>query len=167
MRTAIYIDTNNIHKGFTKRCIDIDYEKFRIWLSQKYNTEQVRAFIGYIEENKNIYNLLTDYGYKITHKVTRKVKNKYKGNCDAEIVLKIVSDYYEKDYDRYVIGSSDGDFGCVVSFLMEKGAKVAILTTSIDECSILLKKESVSIIDLDQHYHKFSKMKKPAIKDAS
>lgn len=123
--------------------------------------------MGYIEGNKNIYDSLTMCGYKIIYKNTRKVNNKYKGNCDAEMVLKIISDYYENNFDRYVIGSSDGDFSCVVSFLKEKLKKVAVLTTSIDECSILLKKESVSIINLDQHYFKFSKMKKPTIEDAS
>jgi uncharacterized LabA/DUF88 family protein len=80
-----------------------------------------------------------------------------KGNCDAELVLKVVSDYYEENFDSCVLLSGDGDFSCLVNFLARKKALCALIVPSEARCSLLLKRAWQSIVTLDKHYKKFSR----------
>ena len=41
-----------------------------------------------------------------------------KGNCDAELVLQAMIEYL--NYDKAVIVTGDGDFYCLVKYLVEK-----------------------------------------------
>lgn len=79
-----------------------------------------------------------------------------KGNCDAELVLKTVSDFYEKAFDKCILITGDGDFGCLVEFLKNNNALDSVLSPDEKKCSILLKNKNVSILFLNDLYHKFS-----------
>ena len=81
-------------------------------------------------------------------------KMEIKGNCDAELVLRMVSDFYENKTNNFIIVSGDGDFGCVVNFLIEKEQQVSVLSPDKDKCSFLLRKTKAKIIFLNDHYHK-------------
>lgn len=74
----------------------VDYLILKKWLSQKYQTEEIYVFVGYIKANSELYSVLERYGFKLEMKETKKIRGKYKGNCDTEITLKIVSDFYKK-----------------------------------------------------------------------
>lgn len=78
-----------------------------------------------------------------------------KGNCDAELVLKVVSDFYEKSFDAFVIVTGDGDFRCLIDFLTEHKCDVCLLAPNKQKCSILLKRTNVPMINLAEHFHKF------------
>ena len=54
----IYIDGANLHKSAKELGFRIDYRRFRIWLSQKYNVESFYLFMGYIEQNAKTYEYL-------------------------------------------------------------------------------------------------------------
>jgi uncharacterized LabA/DUF88 family protein len=74
-----------------------------------------------------------------------------KGNCDADLVLRVTQDYYEKKYDGAVIVSSDGDYSSLVKFLHEQGKLKQILSPAPEaRCSILLKKTNAPITYLNQ-----------------
>jgi len=47
-----------------------------------------------------------------------------KGNCDAELVLKTTSDFYTKSFERCLLVTGDGDFGCLVEFLRDNSSFV-------------------------------------------
>jgi Ribonuclease G/E len=82
---------------------------------------------------------------------------------DAELVLKMVSDYYEHSFTKAIIISSDGDYACLVKFLKEKNAFEALISPS-QKCSYLLKKLNVPILYLGTQKHKLenaSKRKSP------
>ncbi len=79
-----------------------------------------------------------------------------KGNCDAELVLKTISDFYTKAFDKCMLVTGDGDFGCVVEFLAGNSALGGIIAPDRKKCSILLKNKNIEITFLNEHYHKFS-----------
>ena len=112
--------------------------------------------MGYIEHNLKTYEYLRDCGFEMIFKKTLFVGNNTKGNCDAEIVLKIVSDFYEKSYDECFLITGDGDFGCVVEFLRDRGVFNALISPDERKCSLLLKNKNIEILFLDRHYSKFS-----------
>ncbi len=158
MTVHIYIDAANLHKSSRRLGFEIDYRKFYMWIRQKYEADRVYMFFGFIDKYVNLYSRLREHGYILMFKETIvTIDGEVKGNCDAELVLKVVSDYYEKNFDTCVLLSGDGDFSCVVSFLAKKGALHALVVPSEARCSALLKRAWQSIAPLDKHYAKFSR----------
>ena len=153
----IYIDGNNLSRGAKELGFEIDYKKFCGWLRQKYNPEYIYLFIGLIPERVEFYNHLQEFGFTLVFKQTISVSGVVKGNCDAELVLKVVSDFYTKSFDSCIIISGDGDFGCLVEFLQKNNVIDRIITPNKNKCSILLKNKNTEITFLNEQYHKFSK----------
>jgi len=79
-----------------------------------------------------------------------------KGNCDADLVLKAVSDFYEKHFEQAVLVTGDGDFACLVEFLMEKQKLKSVIAPNSKKCSYLIRKIQVPLVFLDQLEHKLS-----------
>ncbi len=153
----IYIDGNNLYRSAKKLGFDIDYKKFRGWLRQKYGVSNVYLFIGLVPERVKFYEHLQSCGYVLIFKQTVSVGEKIKGNCDAELVLKTVSDLYTKSFSKCILITGDGDFGCLVEFLKENNAIERILSPDENKCSFLLRNKNVEITFLNDLYHKFSK----------
>jgi uncharacterized LabA/DUF88 family protein len=61
-----------------------------------------------------------------------------KGNCDAELVLQAMIDY--SNYTQAIIVTGDGDFYCLVKYLMNHNKLARVLAPSSANCSTLLKK---------------------------
>ena len=152
----IYIDGNNLYRSAKELGFEIDYKKFRGWLRQKYNPSSVYLFIGLVPERVKFYEHLQSCGYILVFKQTVSVGEKIKGNCDAELVLKATSDYYEKIFSSCILITGDGDFGCLVEFLKEKKSTSQIIAPDKKKCSFLLRNKNVEITFLNEHYHKFS-----------
>ena len=150
MKTVAFIDGANLHKGVLDLGWNLDYGRFRIFLKDNYGVEKAYLFLGLIPKNAELYTKLQDAGYILVFKETIYSKSgDIKGNCDAELVLKTVSDFYEKEYDRAVIVSGDGDFACLVKFLVEKNVFEILLAPHNKKCSILLKRASAKITFLN------------------
>lgn len=152
----IYIDGNNLYRAASERKFKIDYKKFRGWLRQKYNPDRVYLFIGLVPSRVEFYNYLQMCGFILVFKQTISVEGVVKGNCDAEIVLNAVSDFYTKAFDKCILITGDGDFGCLVEFLKSNSAIDSVLAPDERKCSLLLKNKNVPILFLNKHYHKFS-----------
>lgn len=153
----IYIDGNNLYRGAKELNFDIDYKKLRGWLRQKYNANVIYLFIGLVPDRVKFYERLQECGYILIFKQTVSVGGSIKGNCDAELVLKVTSDFYIKAFDKCVIVSGDGDFGCLVEFLQNNAVLERIIAPDKNKCSILLKNKNTEITFLNDEYHKFSK----------
>ena len=67
---------------------------------------------------------------------------KIKGNVDAELVLQSMIEY--NNYDKAIIVSSDGDFNCLIKYLLKKNKLLVLLTPNFYKCSVLLKKTLLS-----------------------
>lgn len=152
----IYIDGNNLYRAAKELGFEIDYKKFRGWLRQKYDPAAVYLFIGLVPSRTSFYEHLQECGFILIFKQTISVGGVVKGNCDAELVLKTVSDFYTKAFTSCVLVTGDGDFGCLVEFLQNNKAVDRIIAPAEDRCSILLKNKNIGITFLNEHYHKFS-----------
>ena len=151
MITNVYIDGNNIHEGILYLGWRLSYKRFASFLRFKYGAHKIYIFLGLIPANTKLYQDLQEWGYTIVFKpIVPDGNGKVKGNCDAELVLQAVSDFYERKCDSAVLVSSDGDFACLVNFIKEKGTSVSILCPEPKSCSILLKRTGVSITYLDE-----------------
>ena len=91
------IDAQNLHLGIRSCGWDIDYRKLRVYLKNKYNVVQVYIFIGHVSGNEKLYTFLQKCGFILIFKPTLQVKKGriiiVKGNVDAELVLKCMTQY--------------------------------------------------------------------------
>ena len=152
----IYIDSNNLYRSAKELGFEIDYKKFRGWLRQKYSPVNVYLFIGLVPDRTKFYEYLQECGFILIFKQTISVEGKIKGNCDAELVLKTISDFYTKSFTSCILITGDGDFGCVVEFLKENKAITTVIAPDKNKCSILLRNKNTELTFLNEHYIKFS-----------
>ncbi|MEK7563972.1 MAG: NYN domain-containing protein [Patescibacteria group bacterium] len=152
----IYIDGNNLYRAAKELGFEIDYKKFRGWLRQKYNPENIYLFIGLVPNRVKFYEYLQECGFILVFKQTISVDGRIKGNCDAELVLKNVSDFYTKAFNSCILITGDGDFGCLVEFLEQNKSLTCVLAPDKNKCSILLRNKNIELTFLNDHYHKFS-----------
>ena len=144
-----YIDGANLHKGIKSLGWQLDYRVFRRWLEQKYNIEEVYLFIGLVPKHKDLYTFLQKCGYILVYKeVTYDGDGKVKGNCDADLVLNVMRDFYERNLKEAVLVTNDGDYSSLVTFLKEKEVFRALLSPS-NSCSFLLRKLNIPIVYLN------------------
>ncbi len=150
-----YIDGANLHKAVESNGQHLDYYRLRVWLSEKYNISKVFLFIGYIPKNYELYFYLEKIGFILIYKeVVIDRAGKMKGNCDADLVLRTVQDYFEDSFSKAIIISSDGDFSCLVRFLKDRSA-FQVLISPNRSCSYLLKKLNIPIDYLANHPNLF------------
>ncbi|HCA66966.1 MAG: hypothetical protein A2249_00745 [Candidatus Jacksonbacteria bacterium RIFOXYA2_FULL_44_7] len=135
-----YIDSQNLHLGVQSLGWELDYKKFRRYLTEKYRVATAYLFIGYIPENQDLYGSLQKSGYILKFKPVLSNKDgSHKGNVDADMVLQIAIDYYEKSFDKTIIVTSDGDFYSVVKFLYDRGKLYKVISPYSKTCSSLLR----------------------------
>jgi len=139
LKNYAFIDGQNLNLGIKDQGWKIDLKKFRVYLTEKFNVKRVYYFIGFIEGNNVLYKSLQEYGYLLIFKPTFQGRDgEVKGNCDAELVLQVMIDFNE--YDKAVIVSGDGDFGCLVSYLIDKKKLGMVIAPDYKKCSWLLRK---------------------------
>lgn len=152
----VYIDGNNLYRAATELGYKIDYKKMRGWLRQKYDVANVYLFIGLIPSRTKFYQYLQECGFILMFKQTVSVQGKIKGNCDAELVLKCVSDFYIKSFEGCIIVTGDGDFGCLVEFMKNEKVLHTVIVPDENKCSILIRNKNNDVVFLNDLYHKFS-----------
>jgi len=134
-----FIDSQNLNLGVQELGWRLDWKKFRIYLKHKYKVERAYLFIGFVEDNGNMYRLLQSYGFILVFKPTLKDgKGNIKGNVDAELVLHSAAIEFN-NYDKAVIVSGDGDFKCLHNFLKSKNKLLNIIIPNPYSESSLLK----------------------------
>jgi len=164
VKNIAYIDAANLHKGIRDSGWELDYQRFRVWLADKYDIGIAYLFIGLVPDKKDLYTRLQEIGYVLVYKeVTYDGAGKVKGNCDTDLVLKAVVDYYEKHSEKAVLVTSDGDYAGLVKFLREKDSFLSLISPHV-KCSYLLRKLNIPIVYLETQKYKLDtgdKKKKP------
>ena len=80
IKTIVYIDGANLHKGTEELGWKLDYKRFRIWLTEKYNTSSAKIFIGKIPTYRDIYDNFKESGFELVFKeITYNQEKKIKG----------------------------------------------------------------------------------------
>ncbi|MEA2064854.1 MAG: NYN domain-containing protein [Patescibacteria group bacterium] len=134
-----FIDSQNLNLGIQSLGWKLDYKKFRIYLKEKYKITTAYMFIGYIQNNQDLYSFLQKIGYILVFKPTLPDKDRnIKGNVNADLVLRVMIDY--KKFDKAVIITSDGDFYSLIKYLYKNKKLNFVISPYIKTCSILLKK---------------------------
>ncbi|MFH1175699.1 MAG: NYN domain-containing protein [bacterium] len=162
-----YIDAANLHNGVFSFGWKLDYARFRVWLTEKFQVKVAYIFIGLIPKYKYLYKYLQECGFTLIFKeVVYNNDGKAKGNCDADLVLQAVCDTYENKFKQAIIVSSDGDYAGLVNFLKNrKKLRVILSPHDKNKCSILLKRTNSSITYLSD-VRRFFELKKEKAPDA-
>ncbi len=114
-----FIDNQNLYLSIKNMGWILDFKRFRIYLRDKYNVKKAFLFIGYIQKNQVLYTKLQQSGYILVFKpILYLPKGKIKGNVDAELVLQTMIEYY--NYDKAIIVTGDGDFFCLIEYLIKQ-----------------------------------------------
>lgn len=124
-----FIDSQNLNLGTSKDIYKgrkriyegwkLDFKKFRIYLADKFKVKKAFLFIGYLKKNEKLYKCLKSFGYELVFKPTvSDQQGNVKGNVDAELVLYAVD--LVSVYDKAIIVTGDGDFHCLVEYLLKK-----------------------------------------------
>jgi uncharacterized LabA/DUF88 family protein len=134
-RIYAFIDSQNLNLGVSRSVPNssggykylgwnLDFEKFYYYLKRKYYVSKAFLFIGEVVGRSNLYSDLQSYGYEVQLKQTTSYIDsngdlKIKGNVDAELVLSVATQI--NNYDEAIIVSGDGDYACLLEFLVKEG----------------------------------------------
>ncbi len=133
-----FIDSQNLYLSIRRLGWSLDFERFRVYLSEKYGVKQAFLFIGFQQKRQPIYTALQRMGYICIFKPTLVYKDgSIKANCDAEMVLHTMIE--DENYEKAVIVSGDGDFFCLVDHLIRKNKCEKLLVPDQKLYSALLK----------------------------
>lgn len=132
-----FVDGQNLNLAIQDMGWKLDFRRFRAYLREKYGVGTAYYFIGFVEGNSDLYKALQLDGYVLVFKPTfRNRDSAVKGNCDAELVLQAMIDLDK--YERAIIVTGDGDFGCLVRHLSKIGKLECALAPNRFKCSHLL-----------------------------
>lgn len=137
-----FIDSQNLNLAIRDLGWKLDYKRFRIYLADKFKVKKAFLFIGYMEKNKALYKFLKKSGYELVFKPTLKYRKDQqsftKGNIDAELVLHTMIEL--KNFDKAIIVSGDGDFYCLIEYLVKKKKFDKLIIPNPNRYSALLRK---------------------------
>ncbi len=137
-----FIDSQNLNLGIQGCGWQLDFARFYIYLKDKYKVKKTFLFIGYRAGNESLYTFLQQAGYIVVFKPTLEFKKDdlihTKGNVDAELVLHAMIQC--PNYDKAIIVSGDGDFHCLIEYLVEENKLLHILIPNPRKYSALLRK---------------------------
>jgi uncharacterized LabA/DUF88 family protein len=136
-----FIDSQNLNLGVKSQGWNLDFARFRQFLKEKYGVEKVYLFIGFVPGNQMLYTELQKAGYICIFKPTLEIKEdgkiRIKGNVDAELVLHAMIEY--PNYKKAIIVSGDGDFYCLIEYLVKQNKLLKIIVPNIRFSSLLRK----------------------------
>jgi uncharacterized LabA/DUF88 family protein len=145
MRTAAkpnnyaFIDSQNLNLSIQNLGWKLDYSRFRRYLHDKYHVSRAFIFIGYMEEQAQLYGHLETAGYELIYKPTLSYKDgSTKGNVDAELVMHTIIEL--PHYHQAVIVTGDGDFYSLIDYLITQHRLAKLIIPSQARYSTLLKR---------------------------
>lgn len=135
-----FIDSQNLNLGVKNDIVrqgkiiytgwPLDFKSFFIYLKTKYNVAKAFLFIGKVPGNEGLYASLTSFGYQLVFKPTLQYVNsdnqpQTKGNVDAELVLHTMIQL--TNFDKAIIVAGDGDYYCLVEYLVRNNRLLHIM----------------------------------------
>ena len=134
-----FIDSQNLNLAIREQGWILDFARFRTYLRDKYGIAKAFIFIGYVPLNQDLYTSLQKDGYILVFKPTLSLPGgDVKGNVDAELVLHAMIEY--DNYDKALIITGDGDFYCLVDYLIKNGKLLHLMIPNMSKYSSLFRK---------------------------
>ena len=127
----------------------MDFARFRVYIRDKYNINKAFIFIGYVQQNQTLYINLQKDGYILVFKPTLTLPNGgVKGNVDAEMVLHTMIEYL--NYDKALIVTGDGDFYCLVDYLLQNDKLLNLMIPNMKKYSALFRRLRADIVFINE-----------------
>lgn len=140
--TYAFIDSQNLYIGIKDQGWNMDYKKFYIYLKEKYKVDKAFIYIGYLKENKYLYEQLGKAGFEIVFKNTKQFgrsRDQIKGNIDVDLTVDAIRK--SSDFTNALFISADGDFIALYDYLVEELKKeVTIMIPNMNKYSSFLIK---------------------------
>jgi uncharacterized LabA/DUF88 family protein len=134
-----FIDSQNLNLAIREQGWVLDFGRFRRYLEDKYQIRKAFIFIGLVALNQGLYTALQKDGYILVFKPTLTLPTgKVKGNVDAELVLHTMIEY--PNFDKALIVTGDGDFYCLVDYLIKKKKLLNLMIPNELKFSSLFRK---------------------------
>ena len=134
-----FIDSQNLNLSVKQQGWILDFGRFRKYLEDKYKITKAFLFIGYVPQNQGLYINLQKEGYILVFKPTLTLPDgRVKGNVDAELVLHTMIEY--RNYDKALIVTGDGDFYCLVEYLLKNNRLLNLMIPDRRSYSSLFRK---------------------------
>lgn len=134
MKNYCYIDGQNLHLGTagTNPPWNIDLNKFRVYLREKYHVEKAFYYLGYVQDGlkiEQLYESIQNAGFILVFRQHNSAMiGKKKGNVDSDIIFSIMKRIHkDNDFDKIILVSGDGDYKMLVDFLIEESRLEKIL----------------------------------------
>ncbi len=118
-----FIDGQNLHLWTTSEKWQVDFKRFRIYLRDKFKVNEAYFYFWFLDENEqSLYTRLQKSGFIIVFREHNSdMKWKKKWNVDVDICFEMMRNLIEnKDFDKIVLVSWDGDYIKPVKYLLEK-----------------------------------------------
>ena len=140
-----FIDSRNLNLSVREQGWVLDFARFRVYLADKYNITKAFIFIGHVPQNQTLYTNLKKDGYILVFKPTLTLPGgDVKGNVDAELVLHTMIEY--ANYDKALIVTSDGDFYCLVDYLLRNKKLLNLMIPNMSKYSSLFRRLRAHIV---------------------
>jgi len=162
MKNYAFIDSQNLNLGIKSCSWHLDYKKFRLYLTNKFHVSEAFLFIGQLPGNEALYTFLQRCGYILVFKPTLEIKKNgqkiVKGNVDAELVLHTMIEI--SHFDKAIIVSGDGDFHCLIEYLVKVDKLGKLLVPNKKYSGLLRKFNTGSYIQQLETLRKTLELKK-------
>lgn len=143
MNNYAFIDWQNLNLWVRWESWVIDYEKFRIYLKDKYKVKKAYYFIWYVQdENNKLYTMLQEAWFIVVFKKQLlNMTTSKKWNIDSDLIFYVMEKLIEEPnkFDKIVIVSWDWDFKILVDYLMKKDRLLKVLFPNKKFASSLYK----------------------------
>ena len=129
-KNIAFIDWQNLHLWTQSEDWEVDFERFRIYLKDKYKVNEVYYYLGFLDENEEkLYTRLQKSGFILVFREhNSNMKWKKKWNVDVDICFAMMREIIEnKDFNKIILVSGDWDYIKVVKYLIKKGKFKKIL----------------------------------------
>lgn len=144
-----FIDSQNVNLAIREQGWILDFKRFRRYLEDKYKVTKAFLFIGFVPQNQDLYTSLQKSGYILVFKPTLSLPDgKVKGNVDAEMVLHAMIEY--PSYDGALIVTGDGDFYCLVDYLLKNRKLLKLMIPNRSRYSSLFRKLMSHIVFMNE-----------------
>ena len=118
-----FIDWQNLHMWTASENWKIDFQKFRIYLKNKYKVEEVYYYLWFLDENEQeLYTRLQKSWFILVFREHNSLmKWKKKWNVDVDICFAMMKEFVEnKIFNKIILISGDWDYIKPVKYLIEK-----------------------------------------------
>jgi len=140
-----FIDSQNLNLSIREIGWTLNFKRFRIYLADKYGVSKAFIFIGFVPTNQTLYTSLQEDGYVLIFKPTLQLPDgRVKGNIDAELVLHAMIEL--PNYEKAIIVTGDGDFYCLVEYLLRQKKLQKLIIPNQNKYSSLLRKFNNDIV---------------------